>query len=49
MVMEAAADALAAGQSCSLGGFIRHPQLGQLWFSEAFSRVWGDAKRHLML
>ena len=39
MVMEVAADAPAAGQSCSLGGFIRHPQLGQLWFIETFSHL----------
>ncbi|CAE7277494.1 unnamed protein product [Symbiodinium sp. CCMP2592] len=35
--VEAFADASASGPSCSLGGFVSCPVLGQVWFTETFS------------
>ena len=34
----ALADARASKTSCAIGGFVSHPQRGQLWFSETFHR-----------
>ena len=35
--LEAYADASASGGKCTVGGFVQHPHLGQLWFSEGFT------------
>ena len=34
--IEACADARASGTSCTIGGYVRHATLGQIWFSETF-------------
>ena len=33
---EAFADARASGNTCTIGGYVSHPALGQVWFSESF-------------
>ena len=35
---EASADARASGTTCTIGGYVCHPCLGQVWFSETFNR-----------
>ena len=35
--LEAYADASASGGKCTVGGFVQHRHLGQLWFSESFT------------
>ena len=34
---ESCADARASGNTCTIGGYVSHPCLGQVWFSETFS------------
>ena len=34
---EACADARASGNTCTIGGYVSHPSLGQVWFSETFT------------
>ena len=34
---EAFADARASGNTSAIGGYVSHPSLGQVWFSETFS------------
>ena len=34
--LETCADASASGAKCAAGGFVHHPSLGQIWFSETF-------------
>ena len=35
--LEACADARASGATCTIGGYVSHPSLGQVWFSETFT------------